>query len=304
LKGRFIVAMTFLLTLSASIFYMDAAYAWDFDMFSFFNKKDSAVPTTVNASLAAELTKLSHYPASSGQTLSRDTENCIKVKVQGSPLTMLSKEQSYIETSQAAYVWASNDNSIALINNPEEGRFDVWALESVKSLKPVNKIQTNDLSEQASKWINYNVVDVLCLPNQTLLVAVNYHDPRPKVALYLYDTSKQSFSLFSEVDANAHDLDNYFDHKRLSDKESIVIYYTDTQRKSAEIYHNYYNNIVLFSERYPQGQEILKLGIDDGNVVDWQVLDKKLLLKTRDNRDHKDPKTFDWSIDLSTLLAD
>ena len=301
---RFSAVITFFLTVSTGFLYMNTAYAWDFDMFSFFSKKDKAVPTTVNASVASELKKVSHFPSSSGQTLGEQVDNCIKVKAQSWPPSSLSKETSYIETSQAAYVWSSNDKTIALINNPKDGGFDVWALESTHSLKPIKQIQTNELSEQASKWINYSVVDVLCLPNQSLLVAVNYHDPRPKVALYLYDTSSQNFSLFSEVDANAQDLDKYFEHKQLSDKESIVIYYSETQRKSAEVYHNYYNHIVLFSEQYPLGQEILKLGIDDGNVVDWQVLDKQLLLHTRDNRDHKDPKTYDWSIDLSTLLAD
>ncbi|MBL4631937.1 MAG: hypothetical protein JKY14_12560 [Paraglaciecola sp.] len=226
--------------------------------------------------------------------------------MQGTPPIALTTEDGYIETSQSAFVSKSASSAsspIALINNQQNAGFDVWTLESLDSLKPVKIVPTNGLSAQTDNWINYSVVDVACLPEQQLLVAVNYYDPRPKNALYLYDTSNQSFSVFSEVDTSAQDLAKYFEHKDLDSGETMIIYYTETKRKSAEIYHNYFNHIVLFSDAHPQGLEVLKLSIDDGNVVDWAVVDKTLLLHTVDNRQHKDPKTYYWSLDLSELLT-
>ena len=294
--------LVFLLTFSASILTMDTANAWGFDMFSFFTKKDNTTPTVVHASLDTTLTKLANYPANP-DIAEPKIENCIQAKVHGTPPIALSIEQGYIETFQSAFVCNSVSSPIALINDQQNARFDVWTLESLDSLKPGTKVSTNGLGAQSKKWINYSVVAVTCLPEQRLLVAVNYYDPRSKIALFLYDTSIQKFDIFSEADTSAQDLAKYFEHKELNSGETIVIYYTDTKRKSAEIYHNYFNNIVLFSDAHPQGIEILKLSIEDGNVEDWRVVDKKLLLHTVDNRQHKDPKTYFWSLDLSKLLT-
>ena len=297
---RALYAIVFLLTFIASIVTMNTANAWGFDMFSFFTK-NKAEASLVHASLGAKLTKLASYPSSSFQP-EHHNQNCFKAKTQGQAPMALTREDAYIETSQSAFVYNSA-SPIAFINDQENARFDVWALESMNSLKPLKKVATNVLSAQSKNWINYSVVDVACLPQQQLLVTVNYYDPRSKIALYLYDTSNQTFGIFSEADTNAQDLGKYFEQKDLENGETIIIYYSDTKRKSAEIYHNYYNNIVLFSDKHPQGIEILKLSIADGNVEDWQVINKKLLLHTVDNRDHKDPKTYFWSLDLSKLLT-
>jgi hypothetical protein len=292
--------IVFFLTFSASILTIYTANAWGFDMFSFFTK-DKVAPTVVHASLDAKLTKLSSYPENLNLPEPQN-QNCLKAKLQGAAPLALTIEEGYIEPSQSAFVWNSV-SPIALINNQANARFDVWELESIDSLKPVKKVPTNELSSRSKNWIHYSVVDVACLPEQQLLVAVNYYDPRSKIALYLYDIANQSFSIYSEADTNAQNLDKYFEQKNLNSGESVIVYYSETKRKSAEIYHNYYNNIVLFSDKYPQGIEILKLGIDDGNVEKWQVTDKKLLLHTIDNRDHKDPKSYFWSLDLSKVLS-
>lgn len=292
--------IVFLLIFIASILTIYTANAWGFDMFSFFSK-NKTMATVVHASVGAELTKLSSYPSHAKQA-QPDSQKAIKVKVQGEAPITLSKNHGYMEISQSAFV-SHSASPIALINNPKSARFDVWELDSIQSLKPVKKVTTNELSEESKSWINYSVVDMACLPKQQLLVAVNYYDPRSKIALYLYDVPNKHFSIYSEADTNAQNLDKYFEQKDLESGESIIMYYSDTKRKSAEIYHNYFNNIVLFSDNFPQGIEILKLSIDDGNIEDWQVTDKKLLLHTVDNRDHKDPKTYFWSLDLSNLMT-
>lgn len=292
--------IVFLLAIGASILTMYTANAWSFDMFSFFNKNKTTA-TFVHASVDAQLTKLSSYPANSHQ-LEHQTQKTIKAKVQGDASITLSLEDSYIEISHSAFV-CNSASPVALVNNQKNARFDVWELDSISSLKTIKKVATNELNAQSNNWITYSVVDVACLPQQQLLVVVNYYDPRSKIALYRYDISNKQFSIFSEADSNAQNLDKFFEQKDLESGETIIIYYGETKRKSAEIYHNYFNNIVLFSDNHPQGIEILKLSIDDGNVKEWQVIDKKLLLHTVDNREHKDPKTYFWSLDLSKVLA-
>ena len=193
------------------------------------------MPTIVHASLDVKLTKLTSYPESS-VLAEHIIASCTKVKIQGAPPFALSKEDGYIETSQSAFLWDSASMPLALINNQEESRFDVWELESINSLKPVRKVSTNPLSSLSKNWISYSVVDVACVPEQRLLVAVNYYDPRPKIALYLYDTSNQNFRPFSEADKNALDLDKYFEQKDLNSGESIIIYYSQTKRKSAMLW--------------------------------------------------------------------
>lgn len=298
---RSLTLLGFLLTFSISILTLYSANAWSFDMFSFFTK-NKAEATVVHASIDAKLTKLSGYP-SNAYVPGSPSQICFKAKIQSAVPLTLTVENSYIETSQSAFVVNSVSPPIALINNQENARFDVWEIESKNSLRPVKKVPTNDLSAQSKNWIHYSVVDVACLPEEGLLVAVNYYDPRSKIALYLYDTAKQSFNIFSDAQANAQDLGKYFEQKDLNSDETLILYYSETRRKSAEIYHNYFNNIVLFSDKYPLGIEILKLGIDDGNVKDWQVMDKKLFLHSVDNRDHKDPKSYFWSLDLSKVLT-
>lgn len=290
--------IVFLVTLIASILTIYTANVWGFDMFSFFSK-NKATATFVHASVDAKLTKLTSFPPKKQTEM--QTPKALKVKVQGETSITLSKNHDYIDTTQSAFV-CQTGSPIALVNNQQSARFDVWELDSIDSLKPLKKVVTNALSSESNSWINFSVVDVACLPEQQLLVAVNYYDPRSKIALYLYDVPKKHFSIFSEAETNAQNLEQYFTQKNLINGESIIIYYSDTKRKSAEIYHNYFNNIVLFSDNHPQGIEILKLSIDDGNVEDWQVKDKKLLLHTVDNRDHKDPKTYYWSLDLSKVL--
>ena len=69
---------------------------------------------------------------------------------------------------------------------------------------------------------------------------------------------------------------------------------------SAENYVYQDDHVVLFSLRHPQGLEILKLNIDNGNVRAWAVQGKSLWLQTLDRR--KKPVDFSWSLDLSKVL--
>lgn len=83
---------------------------------------------------------------------------------------------------------------------------------------------------------------------------------------------------------------------------ALLLYHTGELRLRAEVYVREYDHILVFSPPHPQGLEVLKLGLDDGNVVDWLVAGKTLWLHTQDRRNEKQPGNFFWSLDLSAVL--
>lgn len=271
-------------------------------MFSFLGKTHAPVPSSVHALVGAQLTEMSSYPAMAPPQISGGV--CQKVKIEKDFPQRLVPTNRCIAAQQAGFIFQALEGAHAFINNPTDSRFDVWSLQKDKMTTTKQMLASSGLNTTPSNWINYNVVDAACLTPVRLLVAVSFLDPRPKLGLYVYNVPERKFTLLAEADVNAHDSNKYFEQLILQPNESLVAYYSDTKRKSAEIYHNYYNHVVLFNERYPNGIEILKLGIDNGNIVKWQVLDKKLLLHTRDNRDHKAPVVRNWSLDISQVLID
>lgn len=294
-------ALALVVTVTAVLFYMDSSKAWGFNMFSFFSKKSKEVASSVHPDLGTTLTALSKFPL---ESLERRNDSCTKAKVEREPTMSLNFEADFIQPMQTAFVWDAGGKSVGLINNQDDGRFDVWELDHSNEFKPTKIRPYDSLDVRSDSWIAYSVVDIACLSDQRLLVAVNYYDPRSKIALYIYDASQNTFSLFSEAEPHAQDLDRYFEQLEIDKGHKMIVYYSDTKRQSAEIYHNYYNNLVLFSERYPTGLELLKLGIDDGNIKNWQVVGNQLYIHAVDNRNNNSPKTYYWSLDISKVLVD
>ena len=88
-----------------------------------------------------------------------------------------------------------------------------------------------------------------------------------------------------------------------SDASNRSSHLFDRVMASLEIYHNLYNHVVLFSRNQPDGLELLKLGIDTGNVDEWFVQDNVLYLRTLDRRDALNNRIGFWSLDLSNVLT-
>ena len=80
---------------------------------------------------------------------------------------------------------------------------------------------------------------------------------------------------------------------------ALVLFHTEELRLKAEVYVRKYDHLMLFSDRFPQGLEVLKLGLDDGNVRRWAMNGPTLWLDTVDLRTNK---TFVWTLDLSQLI--
>ena len=158
------------------------------------------------------------------------------------------------------------------------------------------------LDADQDSWFNFIPLKVLCLPGGQVLLVIEFRAPHPKDALFIYNPADNQFSGFGLIEPVMSVLPFTFVETLFAAPEAVLVqYYTDSIRLGYEDYIFKYNHILLFSARYPKGFELLKLGIDDGNVHAWGMRDKTLWMKTHDKR--KKPKDFIWSLDLSNVLS-
>ncbi|MGE3164645.1 MAG: hypothetical protein AB7O52_07055 [Planctomycetota bacterium] len=302
-RARLLLGMTLVAGLN---FGCNPAKSGGEDVFPFSRKSKNvdAVPTVIHERLHAELVPERELPGVSpvGTPLRGACERMrLTTRAAGAPLTAF---ETGTEVSQMAFVVRKvpNLDPFAIVNDSAGRRVELWPL-APDALELRGKPDPVSFGVDQSRWVTCSVLDATALPGQRLLVAVSYHDPRPRYALYVYELLHRRFAHLADVAPDARDLSRLFDQRIIRDHEHLVLYYSDTRRKSAEIYHNYYNHLVLFARERP-GLEILKLGIDVGNVRAWGVVGRKLYLETIDNRDHSNPRVGHWSLDLRKVLEE
>ncbi len=192
-------------------------------------------------------------------------------------------------------------SSIAFVNDSDERVFETWTFDNgTFALK--NKVNFNRLDASQGNWFKYFVADITPLPNDKLLIAIAIAAPTLEYRLFTYDMNSNEFDFIANIDSHTAHLEQLFESQWLSKESAIVLFYSDTKRKAAEIYHNYYNHLYLFSSIYPQGIPLLKLGIDDGNITNWSVDMDNIRLNTLDNRDPKNLKHAAWSLNISNVI--
>jgi hypothetical protein len=139
------------------------------------------------------------------------------------------------------------------------------------------------------------------LPNQQAVLAMAIGDNERQ--LHLVDLKNHQFEFLANIEGSTAGHKSYFEVLEINNEAALVVYFTETKREKAEFYLNYYQHIMLFNKTYPKGIEILKLGIDDGNLLEWAVKNNILYMNTFDNRKlKKDEKQYTWSLDLNKLL--
>lgn len=225
----------------------------------------------------------------------------VGVGIDGSRVKLI-RSTDPIELSQAAFLVrggsASSISPFALVNRT--GGVESIPIDTVGN--PSGPAQPVVFDPEQSKWVTCVVHGAIALPEGRVFVAVAYRDPRPKYAVYLYQSNSNEWSRFGAVEPNAQQLDELFRTRSAGANGQLVLLFGDTQRKSAEIYHNHLHRIVLFNTKHPEGLTILNLSIETGNVLDWRVSESTLYLKTRDNRDHRNPKDGAWSLNLKKVI--
>ena len=271
-------------------------------MFSLFGKKKDVTQDVIHPLLKTELQKIEFMPKEPGIEVT--SKDCVKRRLEGSlPNAYLVDVEVYEALDSAFLVKTQGDEGVAFVNNRQSLGVELYRVNNTNTEKVEleDKVDIN-LDVKQSEWLSHVVTAAACLTQNQLALAISYWNPRHKHAIYIYDVVSNVFTKLADVETGIPNIERVFEVKRISQDATLLVYYTDKKRKAAEIYHNYYHHIVFFDGANKDGLELIKLGIDTGNVVDWKVIDKKLFLKTMDNRDPKSPRVGYWSLDLSQLI--
>ena len=179
------------------------------------------------------------------------------------------------------------------------------------------KVQMSDLSKdlmpfkEKKNWSILEAEEAICLPHKAFGLVARYSTqsrPSPVRGFFLFTPNlgptEQVSILAERVEPDPfRGLPFVFATAQEVGLDSIlVLYHTESIRLMAEVYVNRYDHLVLFSKKYPKGIEVLKLGIDQGNVHRWTVEDRTLSIESIDARLKGQPKTHYWQLNLSNVL--
>jgi len=273
-------------------------------MFGFFGKKAVQPATLVAAQVGATLQRQDAVPADLPPAVVPSFPPCQLAHIRGDPPAARWVPEEILGETQHVFLIpaAAGQPALAVLAGAgEKLSVQVWELSNDTTARFVKQRPVLLGPEQAS-WFRAFPVAVSCLPGRQAAVAVGYNDPRPREALFIYDTASNQFR---RMDLIAPDYSTgppfvSFETLIAAPEAMLVIYHTDLMRLGASNYVYQYDHVLLFSPRHPQGLEVLKLGIDDGNVGAWAMQGKTLWLKTADRR--KKPQDFTWSLDLAKVL--
>lgn len=270
------------------------------NMFSKFGfGKTDKDPTRVSDQVGAELVAVDTLPA---QPASEETETlCHQVSLDGLPPDAELAQASRGDPANAGFVIRAAEGEAGILLLNSDGGVEAWDLTADDKIIAGSQRGLSIAPDQSS-WIAYSIAQVGCLFGAQVAVAVSHHNPRPSHSLYRMDMTNLEFERIADAEVDTRDIDRYFSVVHPGQDLALLLRYSDRQRKSAEIYHNHINHLALFSPEHPNGLELLQLGIDQGNIERFFVQGKTLYLQTVDARDSKQPKRFNWSLDLSRVL--
>lgn len=271
-------------------------------MFGLFGGGKSAETASVIApQLAALMQKQSKMPQISPASQGGDAE-CRIAQLRGHAPTGEWVPEAIPEQTQPVYVVpaAAGQPALAILADAEF-HLQVWELSSDKQARFVKRRPVK-LEAAQEAWGMYFPLAVACLPGRQAAVAVGYTAPMMKRALYLYAADSNQFRRIDSIESDMSGPPPFssFETLAISSNAKLVNYRTGVIRLGAENYVYRYNHILLFSPSHPQGLELIKLGLDDGNLREWAMQGKTLWLRTQDKR--KQPQDFVWSLDLQRVL--
>lgn len=273
------------------------------DMFGLLGKKYKKTETVVATEVGGVLQAHSSEPETMPPPVKPSFPQCEIAYIRGNPITGQWVPEDIQGETEIIYHIPAGTNSppLALFaTGHNRRRIQLWELSDGKQPRFL-KQRPVQLDADQDSWIHYSPLTVSTLPDGKVLLAVGYHDPHSKEALYLYNPVTNHFRHLSEIEPVMTVLPFiHYEIMYAAPNVALVQYYTDSIRLAPEDYVYGYNHFLLFSSRYPEGIEILKLGIDDGNVHGWGMQDKTLWMRTHDKR--KQPKNFIWSLDLTQVL--
>ncbi len=272
-------------------------------MFGYFKRKAESLPSTVSPELHAVLKPETFFPPNPAPTVST---GCTKARVDGSPPAARFVSPDFAGSTHSAFRIAGCAGlaPLGIVNiGGEVRRPQFWELASDTQPSFVREIPVQ-LDPAQKHWITASAVDVGCLPGPLVALGLAYSTGLPFQSIVVYDRQAHEIRKISDAvyDGLSGAPENLLATRDAGPDRVLLLYHTDQLRLRAEVYVRKYDHILVFSPRHRQGMEVLKLGLDDGNVVDWIMVDKTLWLHTYDRRDDKRPEGLFWSLDLSSVL--
>lgn len=276
-------------------------------MFGLFKSKKSAMATSVvHAEVGTALVAAAAFPAGSAQAAAAAASRCDKVAIAGKPPAAQIVAAAVPGQTSSGYRASglAGQPPLVFANRPgKRPSFELWELGS----KDANFQQQRpvQLDPAQPQWAGYLLLGLDCLAAGKLLAAVHYNEPEPRDALYLYDPAPNSFQRIGAVepDTSAGLPYRYYETLAAGPAATLLRYGLMAQRLAAEVYVNQLNHGLLVSARHPQGLELLRLAIDDGNIRRWALQGRTLWLATSDERDARKPVHKVWTLDLSKGAA-
>ena len=272
------------------------------EMFGFFKRKAEALPSTVSPELQATLKRETAFPQGSK---SAARSGCTEARVDGEPPAAHFVSPDFTGITYSAFRIAGQPGltPLGIVNmGDERPRPQFWELASDTHPSFVRQIPVQ-LDPAQKSWIAASVVDAGCLPGPLVALGLAYSTSLSFQSIVVYD--RQTHGVRKISDAVYDGLSGAPDHLLATldagPDRALLLYFTDQLRLRAEVYVRKHDHIMVFSPRHPQGLEILTLGLDDGNVVDWTLMGKTLWLHTFDQRKDRQPDNY-WSLDLSSVL--
>jgi hypothetical protein len=270
----------------------------------FFGLFKTKSPSTVDPSLGSALVREPAYPRGPAATPPASAYAQVRrVSLTAPPpegrLSPTPTEDGHAE----AFVTRTTPDTPALVNvyRPKR-RCELWTFDPKDGTRLATQRPIQFDADQPT-WMMYAANEVIALPGDKLLVQLNSRIPNSVNGLYLVDPPTGHVRKYGlvEPDWAAGLPPHYLDSLQVSPDAVLVVYRTDRVRLAAERYVNRYDHLLLFSPRHPDGLEIARLGIDDGNLRAWRLVGNKLWLQTFDTRGDA-PREFAWSLDLARVL--
>lgn len=272
-------------------------------MFDLFKRKPAPLTSSVAPALGASLERGASLPR--GAAVQPEEGRCAWVKVVGEPPA--ARFAGADDTGRAHNAFRiqarAGQPPLAIVNvGGEVRRPQFWELES--DADPVFVRQRRvDLDPREAGWVIAGVQQVACLLGAQVAIGLSYATADTGQMVLVYDAATNVVRKIGEAvhDGASGRPDRLIDTRDAGPDRSVLLYHTGEIRLRAEVYAREHDHLVAFSPRHPQGIEVLRLGIDDGNIVEWRVVGKALCLRTEDPRHPAQGARF-WSLDLSGVL--
>lgn len=271
-------------------------------MFGLFGGKKTDTPVT---SVAPEVGSALHAQQTGPSTLATigvpNESDCRVLQLRGQPPDGAWSDQAVAgETRPVFFVPAEHGQpALAMVSDPK-ARMHIWELSQDAPPRFIRERPVALGPDQAS-WLMYFPVAMACLPGDRVAIAVSYTAPAMKEALYIYSHTTNEFRRIDTIEPEMSGPPPFSSFETLSAATSakLVNFRTGAIRLGSGNYVYRHNHILLFSARFPNGLEVVKLGVDDGNLRQWAMVEKTLWLRTHDKRKSAAEKI--WSLDLSKV---